>query len=472
MPRNYLRKSINPKPSEESLRCAVTDVLSGRCTIRKAFELYNVRKSTVAFYKSQHTYASVMAATSIKRQDHHLKIFTSKQEGQLVSYLKECCLFNHGLSTKETKKLALSFAIANNLNIPESWKEKEEASSEWLGGFLKRNQSLSIRKPEANSQARAAGFNEPVVQLFYDKLDEVYVKHKFPAHSVWNGDETGNSTVLPPIEVIAPKGMKQVQQTVSAERGENITMLAFVSASGSTIPPIFVFPRKKPNPNLLLGSPATKKNPVSFLMDNHSSHLEFPCVKFAKENSIILLTFPPHCSHKLQPIDVAVYFPFKRALRHSHNEWLQSNPGGIKDIAGLTQVPFVTKIVAENIIAGFKKSGIWPFNRNAIPSSQFTPSRVTDRPDATQHTNTTEDVADEAFAGSSIESNNVNSTIGDDVTLQSIRPFPKVIPSTGSRRPSSRLGSTRILTDSPETNKIEEDYMRKKEKEKKKDANK
>lgn len=56
------------------------------------------------------------------------------------------------------------------------------------------------------------------------------------------------------------------------------------------------------------------------------------------------------------------------------------------------------------------------------------------------------------------------------MTLESIRPFPKVIPSTGSRRPSSRFGSTRILTDSPETNKIEEDYMRKKEKENKKDA--
>jgi hypothetical protein len=134
------------------------------------------------FKKSQHTYASVMAATSINRQDHHLKIFTSKQEGQLFSYLKECCLFNHSLSTKETKKLALSYAIANNLNIPESWKEKEEVSKEWLGGFLKRNQSLSIRKPEATSQNRAAGCNEPVVQIFYEKLDELCVKHKFPAH--------------------------------------------------------------------------------------------------------------------------------------------------------------------------------------------------------------------------------------------------------------------------------------------------
>jgi hypothetical protein len=96
-----------------------------------------------------------------------------------------------------------------------------------------------------------------------------------------------------------------------------------------------------------------------------------------------LLIFPLQCSHKLQPLDVPVYFVFKRALRHSQNEGLKVNPGqhiGIKDIASLSQVPFVTKIVAENINAGFKKSGIWSFNRNAIPSSQFTPSLVTDRP--------------------------------------------------------------------------------------------
>ncbi|EFX77390.1 hypothetical protein DAPPUDRAFT_247759 [Daphnia pulex] len=80
---------------------------------------------------------------------------------------------------------------------------------------------------------------------------------------------------------------------------------------------------------------------------------------------------------------------------------------GIKDIASLTQVPFVTKIVAENITAGFKKSGIWSFNRNAIPSSQFTPSLVTDRPDPTQSTTTTEDIADEAFAGNFTNFNSI-----------------------------------------------------------------
>lgn len=210
MPRTYVRKSTNPKPSEESLRSAVTAVLSGRYTIRKAAEMYNLKKSTVAFYKSQHTYESVILAKSIKRPVHQSQVFNFEQEGKLVSYLKECCLYNHGLSTQETKKLAVSFAIANKVKIPVSWEVKKEASRDWLTNFLKRNGSLSIRKPEATSQARAAGFNEPVVQIFYDKLEGVYDKHKFPAHRIWNGDETGNPTVMPPVEVIAQKGMKQV----------------------------------------------------------------------------------------------------------------------------------------------------------------------------------------------------------------------------------------------------------------------
>ncbi|EFX72843.1 hypothetical protein DAPPUDRAFT_253945 [Daphnia pulex] len=86
------------------------------------------------------------------------------------------------------------------------------------------------------------------------------------------------------------------------------------------------------------------------------------------------------------------------------------NPGQrirLKDIAGLSQVPFVLKIVTENTTAGFKKSGIWPFNRNAIPSSQFTPSLVTNRPDQTQPTTTTEDIADEAFAGNFTNFNSI-----------------------------------------------------------------
>jgi hypothetical protein len=71
-------------------------------------------------------------------------------------------------------------------------------------------------------------------------------------------------------------------------------------------------------------------------MDNHISHLDFQAVTFAKDNGIILLTIPPHCSHALQPLDVTVYGPFKKRLGASQNDWMFVNPGvriSIKEIA-------------------------------------------------------------------------------------------------------------------------------------------
>jgi hypothetical protein len=66
------------------------------------------------------------------------------------------------------------------------------------------------KKHEATSQARVAGFNKPVVENIYDKYGGLLVKHKFKAYQVFNCDETNNSTVMQPPNVIAPKGTKQV----------------------------------------------------------------------------------------------------------------------------------------------------------------------------------------------------------------------------------------------------------------------
>ena len=46
-----------------------------------------------------------------------------------------------------------------------------------------------------------------------------------------------------------------MQQTVSAERGVNVTMLAFVRADGGNVPPTFVFPRKKVIPDMFKDGP-------------------------------------------------------------------------------------------------------------------------------------------------------------------------------------------------------------------------
>lgn len=58
-------------------------------------------------------------------------------------------------------------------------------------------------------------------------------------------------------------------------------------------------------------SGAAKENPCLLLLDNHKSHVNIEAINLAKASGVHLLTLPPHCSHRLQPLDVSVYAPFK-----------------------------------------------------------------------------------------------------------------------------------------------------------------
>jgi hypothetical protein len=56
----------------------------------------------------------------------------------------------------------------------------------------------------------------------------------------------------------------------------------------------------------------TKDRPVLLLLDNHQSHLAVKVLDLAKENGVVVLSFPPHISHKLQPLYRSVYGDFKK----------------------------------------------------------------------------------------------------------------------------------------------------------------
>lgn len=209
MPRNYVRTTTT-KPSEELVHKAVSEVLSGRLSIRRSAELFRLKKSTVGHYSQRHAACGLFPPEKVKNREHHTQIIPANLETELASYLKKCAMINHGLSTSETRQVAYSFAVGNKIKVPNNWVKKEAASEDWTIGFLKRNSSLSLRKPEKTSQARAAGFNKPVVSLFYDKLEDLMARYKFTANDIWNLDETSNQTVMQPPNIVAEKGTKQV----------------------------------------------------------------------------------------------------------------------------------------------------------------------------------------------------------------------------------------------------------------------
>ncbi|XP_063898723.1 uncharacterized protein LOC135119085 [Helicoverpa armigera] len=269
------------------------------------------------------------------------QVFNDKQEAVLVSYLIKCSQIYYGLTPKDVRQLAFECALKHNFVTPQSWLDNKEAGVDWLTAFLKRNPSLSIRSPEATSLSRATSFNKTNIDNFFSKLADVLDRYKFPSSRIWNVDETGVTTVLKPRKILAPKGSKQVASITSAERGTLVTVCVAVNAVGNSVPCMFVFPRIKYRDYFVRDGPPgcigagnssgwmtglefrvfmkhfignvkpSATDPVLLLLDNHTSHLDIEVVETAKENNVVLLSFPPHCSHKLQPLDVGVYGPFK-----------------------------------------------------------------------------------------------------------------------------------------------------------------
>lgn len=88
-------------------------------------------------------------------------------ENELADYLIHQSKLYFGLSTKEVRRLAYEFAVKNNVTVRNNWIKDEMASADWLTGFLKRHQTLSLRTPESTSLSRATSFNRTNVNNFF-----------------------------------------------------------------------------------------------------------------------------------------------------------------------------------------------------------------------------------------------------------------------------------------------------------------
>lgn len=195
-----------------------------------------------------------------------------------------------------------------------------------------------------------------------------------------------------------------MSQVASAERGSLVTMVGIVNAAGNALPPVYVFPRIRYKEHFVNGGPngcigiaeksgwmtsegfmevlnhiknntrCCKERPILIFLDNHVSHCSLAAILFCRDNGINMITFPPHTSHKLQPLDITVFGPFKKYLTSSFNDFLVSNPGRvitIYDIPSLSATPFQKSFVSESICKGFAMAGIYPFDRLAIPETEF-----------------------------------------------------------------------------------------------------
>ena len=82
-----------------------------------------------------------------------------------------------------------------------------------------------------------------------------------------------------------------------------------------------------------------------------------------------LFVLPPH-NRMLQPLDVAVFSPFKQKLNSEIHKYLHSHPHTViarRQLPSLISTAYQSSltVTSTGIMSGFRKTGIFPFDPDA-----------------------------------------------------------------------------------------------------------
>lgn len=399
MPNQYQRKTVAGRGnwSEESLKAAIQALKNREMSVYAAAKVFKIpRKTLERRFKTDNDKKGPMGPSSF---------FGEENEKKIADHIKNMQSKGFPLTIGDGRSIGYNLAVKLNLKHKFNT-EKEKAGYDWLNGFLKRNPDITLRKSEGVSLARARGMNKAEVAEYFKILEDSMTVENvmLEPKCIFNMDETGLQLNNRPGHVLAKKGSKAVSTITSTEKGETITVIACCNAEGIFLPPVAIMKGKNKKPEFEDGMPPGSKvmmsqksayittalflewlkthfvprkphGKVLLLLDGHSTHCNsVEMLEYAVENDIILVSMPSHTSHYLQPLDRSVFKSLKTHFYEQVRIWLKQNVG--RQVTRLTFGKLLNSAwgksaSAENAIAGFRATGVYPFNPSAIPDYAF-----------------------------------------------------------------------------------------------------
>ena len=310
------------------------------------------------------------------------------------------------------RSLAWQFAHLNS--VPGFSLKTRKAGRTWARFFLKRYPMIRVKKSVNLSIARAMSANEANIKKWFQEYKTVLRNLRINSpEQIWSGDETGVQNIPQERKVLGLAGTT-AYTTVGAEKGETSTILTFVNGVGNVCPPMVLHRGQRVQDAWLTNKPlgvkvgATSKGyitkgkfhlygvhfvkylrqigllgrPHLLIIDSHSSHVYN--VDFFEEmraHNIHVLALPPHTSHIIQALDNLPFAQFKKSWQkflEVYNLRTRGSSLSKKDFFLVFWPAWCHAMQVKFIQGGFRRTGIYPVNFDAVDKSKMTPSILTE----------------------------------------------------------------------------------------------
>ena len=403
------RKNYDVAQAEQALQ----DVADGM-SVKKAAHKWGIPRTTLNDIK--------LGRYSVSARPGPSPILNETEEKLIEEWIVE--MSRRGIPLIRQNVLDSIQRILSEDQRPNPFPENRPGSS-WFKLFLGRHPAISEKQAESITRSRGA-LTEGCIRGWFKDAREYFTSKKIDyilsdPTKQYNGDETGFQLDPKTGKILGPKGESVYTETGGSK--EQMTTLITTRADGKLMTTVIVYPYKKSIPKSIVDSlPAsgfsvaksdsgwmssaiffeylantfvpelarirreekglgpedelvlTDDDWVVYWVDGYSSHLTYHTSQLCEFNHIVLYCFKAHSSHVCQPNDVGPFKPLKHEWRKAVMEWRTKNPFTVlnKIHFAETLAIAISKLDRDSIIAGYRSTGLCPFNEKAVHYERLT----------------------------------------------------------------------------------------------------
>ncbi|GJE97395.1 DDE-domain-containing protein [Phanerochaete sordida] len=336
------------------------------------------------------------------------RLLTAEEERTIVEYILESSDRALPPSLAEVELVANAILAAR----PSAPSDPRTVGKNWVDRFLDTyRDELQTHWCKPLDTVRARSLNPEILKHWMEEIVGGRYHGKFRPEDTYAFDESGFPAEFSRrCRVVGRRGTKTQHKQGTASR-ENTTVLITICADGTVLKPLIIYKAKNFRAawaeNNVAGASFAYSDkgwtdgeiaaawlindfdeqtrdkaagrPRALFVDGHISHYSKKLLDHATSLGIEIFGYPPHCTHALQGLDVACFGRMKELFQEELRTFEEANGRGINksDFAGVFGTAFLKAFTQETIAAAFSKTGIHPYNPDAVTPSQTKPSEAT-----------------------------------------------------------------------------------------------